>query len=214
MGSAYTRREIVADAVVHIIGTVAGIAGGLVLLATANGGGPVLTFSVAAYTLALIAMLSFSALYNLALGSPRRALYRRLDRTAIFIMIAGSYTPFALVKIGGALGLGLFVTVWLGAAFDSYIELWHPRRWERQTFVLYLALGWCIVLAAGPLLDVLAAPALALLLGGGLIYTAGAMIYLWQRLPYHNAIWHALVLVAAGCHYAAIYRYVALPAVA
>jgi len=119
-------------------------------------------------------------------------------------MIAGSYTPFLLVRIGGGWGWGMLAFVWPVAILGVCVALAAPRRFERAQLAGYLLLGWSIVVARGPLSDHLAPAAIQLLIAGGLFYTLGVPVYLLRRLGYHNAIWHALVLIGAGCHYAAV----------
>jgi hemolysin III len=163
-----------------------------------------LVLGVGLYGFGLLAMLGCSALYSLAKPSARKENLRRLDRAAIFTMIAGSYTPFFLMRIGGGWGWGMLLFVWLVAAFGVAVALGAPRRFERVQLAAYLLLGWSIVVASGPLVAQVAPAAIMLLIAGGLLYSLGVPFYLWRRLSYHNAIWHGLVLAAAGCHYAAV----------
>lgn len=205
----YSRGERIADRCIHLVGMGFGVAALAVLATAAVGGGGILTgFSLLLYGCALLAMLTCSALYNLAPPSPRKERLRRFDHAAIFTMIAGTYTPLVLVRMRGAWGLLLFV--WAVAAVGVVLKLRYPRRFERLSIGLYLLLGWSIVVAADPLSAALPRPAIVLLAAGGLLYTGGVVFHLWERLPYHNAVWHGFVLAAAGCHFAAILRYVAL----
>ena len=112
---------------------------------------------------------------------------------AIYLLIAGTYTPFALVALGDRAGLGLLGTVWMVALAGSALAWLRPRQFERTGIVLYLALGWIGL----PLLD-------RLIAAGGMLYTAGVGFHLWHRLPGHNAVWHGFVLAAAACHYFAV----------
>lgn len=207
----YSLPERVADGVVHVTGVIASITGIAVLMAYAVARLDALGIvSLVAYALGLAAMIGFSAAYHMTPQPTWKERLRRLDHSAIFVMIAGSYTPFALVKIGGAWGYTLFGIVWGAAALGVTLKLCFPRRLERVSIALYLAQGWTVVAAIGPLSDAVALHVMVLLGVGGVLYTAGVAFHLWQRLPYHNAIWHLFVLAAAVCHYAAVLDSVAL----
>jgi hemolysin III len=134
-----------------------------------------------------------------------RGYFRRLDHTAIFVMIAGSYTPFTLLKIGGIFGYALLFAVWGIAILGIILKLlFPPHRFERLTIALYLLQGWAIVVAFDPLLDSISARAITLLVLGGCLYTVGVVFHLWKKLKFHNTVWHGFVLVAAVCHFGAI----------
>ena len=149
-------------------------------------------------------MLGCSALYNLASDRPRKALWRRLDHAAIFVMIAGTYTPFAVVAIGGAWGTGLLVFVWTVAAAGVVLKLLDPGRFETLSIAAYLSLGWTIIVAIDHLIAAVSLRAFVLLAAAGFLYSAGVLFYRWHRLPYQRAIWHGFVLTAAACQYFAI----------
>jgi len=202
----YTMHERVADGCIHAIGIAASLIALTVLLVIGVKSQMTLwVVSLAIYGLALVAMFSCSAGYNLIMHPPKlKEVFRRLDHAAIFLMIAGTYTPFVLIKMNNAWGLGLLAVVWTIAAIGILIKLITPRFLEGVSVGLYLVQGWAIVAAWHPL--VTAVPAwVAILLGvGGLLYTVGVVFHLWERLPYQNAIWHGFVLSAASCHYAAV----------
>jgi hemolysin III len=160
--------------------------------------------ALAVYGVGLMAMLVASTLYNRCPPGPRRAFLRRVDHAAIFVMIAGTYTPFTLLAIGGTLGHGLLVFVWLVALLGIALKLLALDHFDAFAIGAYLALGWVGVLAAGPLIDHLTTRALVLLVTGGVVYSVGVLVYRWRSLPFHRALWHLFVLVAAGCHYVAI----------
>ncbi len=201
----YSTAERQADACVHLLGVLGSLVGAATMMAYALGALQGLALvSVAVYSAGLVTVLSSSAAYNLVSEPGLKAVLRRLDHSAIFVMIAGTYTPFVLVKMGGAWGLGLFVLVWAVAAVGVALKLLLPARFERIAVLLYLTQGWAVLPAVGPLIDAVSAPALGLLFSGGLFYTGGVGFHLWERLPFHNVIWHALVLAGAACHYAAV----------
>jgi hemolysin III len=199
-------RERVADGCIHAVGIAASLVALAVLLVIGVKAQMTLwVVSLAIYGLALVAMFSCSAGYNLIMHPPKlKEVFRRLDHAAIFLMIAGTYTPFVLIKMNNAWGLGLLAVVWTIALIGILIKLVVPRFLEGVTVGLYLVQGWAIVAAWHPL--VTAVPAwVAIMLGiGGLLYTIGVVFHLWERLPYQNAIWHGFVLTAASCHYAAV----------
>lgn len=197
-------RELIADRVVHVVGIGLGIAAAAVLvLVTAIAGGPGDLVPILIYTFGLLAMLGCSAAYNVFRTSMRRDWLRRFDHAAIFAMIAGTYTPFT-TRLSGDWAAGLTAAIWTVAAAGITLKLWQPRRIETISIGLYLILGWIGLTAAGPFLAALDGRTLALLALGGIVYTAGVVFHLWQRLPYQNAIWHGFVLVAASIHYVAV----------
>ncbi|HYZ33650.1 MAG TPA: hemolysin III family protein [Crenalkalicoccus sp.] len=168
--------------------------------------GPGPAIALGLYAAGLLAMLGCSALYNLAGEARRRALLRRLDHSAIFGMIAGTYTPVAGIGIGGVWGWGLLGAVWTGAAGGAALKLLAPARFERASILAYLALGWAGVVALDPLRAALPVRDLLLLAGGGALYSLGVLLHLATRLRYHNVLWHAFVVAAAACHYVVILR--------
>jgi len=201
-----SRRERAADACVHVVGVLAGGAGVVVLLVAAwsTGSGRALA-SASAYAIGLVAMFGCSAAYNLSPPSPRRDWLRRLDHAAIFVMIAGTYTPFTTLAPGGS-AIGWTAGVWAAALAGVYGKLALPYRFHRGAVVLYLAMGWVFVAGFEPLTQALDPLTFDLLLAGGLLYSIGVVFHLWEALPFHKAVWHGLVLAAAVCHYIAVLR--------
>jgi hemolysin III len=193
------------DAMVHVAGLICGLAACITLAIVALPvEDPTVLLSLAIYGAALLAMLGCSALYNIAADGRRKALWRRLDHAAIFVMIAGTYTPFAGIAIGGAWGTGLLVFVWTVAAAGVVLKLLDPGRFETLSIAAYLSLGWTILVAIDHLITAVSLRALVLLAAGGILYSAGVLFYRWHRLPYQRAIWHGFVLAAAACQYFAI----------
>lgn len=209
----YSPAERMADAAVHAAGLALGLAGCAGLAAAALSrpdAGLRLLAGLGPYAAGLMAMLACSALYNLAGEGPAKRLFRRLDHAAIFAAIAGTYTPFALVAIGGAWGAWLLGFVWAVAAGGIAVELLGLRRPDWLMTAAYLLLGWSIVVALGPLSAAVSPQGLALLVAGGVLYSVGVAFHLWRSLPFQNAVWHGFVLAAAACHYAAVLREVAV----
>ncbi len=201
----YSRGEFLADAWLHIVGVTAAGAGAVVLLAIALSQNSLrLGVALTVYALGLAATFAFSAAYNLVQRPQLKAVLRRLDHSAIFVMIAGTYTPFALVSLGGSYGYGLLAFVWAVAAFGVALKLFLPHRFENIAVLFYLAQGWAVLTAINPLIEALPSTAMVLLLAGGVIYTGGVAFHMWEKLRYHNVIWHSCVLAAACCHYAAV----------
>jgi hemolysin III len=201
----YTMRERVADGCIHVIGVTASLVALTVLLIVGVETQATLWIvSLAIYGLALVAMFSCSAGYNLVVRPKLKEVMRRLDHAAIFLMIAGTYTPFILIKMNNAWGLSLLAVVWIMAAIGIAIKLFAPRFLEGLLTALYLVQGWAVIAAWEPLMSAMPGRVLTLLMVGGVLYTIGVVFHLWERLPYQNAIWHGFVLSAASCHYAAV----------
>lgn len=202
---AYTREERRADCLVHVVGLIAaGIAvPALIVLAVFwESEGSVLA-AAAIYGASMIAMFAASALYHL-LPAPRwKGVLRRLDHAAIYVKIAGTYTPFAVIAAGER-AAAILGGVWGAAAVGVALKVLAPGRFEILTLGLYLALGWAVLVIGMPMLEALGTEALILIVTGGLLYTLGVVFHLWDSLPYQNAIWHALVLAASGVFYAAV----------
>jgi hemolysin III len=202
----YTNAERAADRAIHFVGVPLGVIAGVVLLiAAALHGGATLTATIAIYVIGLIGMLVASAAYQLTPSSLKKERLRRVDRAMIFVMIAGTYTPFAANVLFGRGGIWLCVTLWTLAAVGIYITLKYPRQFERAMMGLYLAMGWMLVVLLHYAFTLLLPVSLALLLAGGIAYTVGAVINSIPRLKFHNPIWHGLILIAASCQYEAIW---------
>jgi hemolysin III len=206
----YTAGERLADAVVHAVGVAASIAAAAVLLVLAFGEPPASVASLVIYAAALVAVFGFSAAYHLVDPGRLKAVLRRCDHATIYVKIAATYTPFALVKIGSATGAVLLGSVWLAAALGAALKLFWPGQLVRASYALYLAQGWAGVMALNSLAAAVSGRVLVLLAIGGALYTIGVVFHLWHKLPYHNAIWHALVLIASGVHFAAVIDALAL----
>jgi hemolysin III len=201
----YSVRERGADLCVHAIGVTASlVALAVLLIAGVESQATLWTVSLAIYGLALVATFGFSAGYNLAVRPKLKSVLRRLDHAAIFLMIAGTYTPFILIKMNNGWGLGLLAVVWVIAAIGIAIKLFAPRHLDGISTALYLVQGWAIIAAWQPLLSAVSGQVLTLLMIGGALYTIGVVFHLWQKLPFQNAIWHGFVLAAASVHYAAV----------
>lgn len=201
----YDRAEIIADGIVHGIGIALGLAGAIVLLAIAfHALHSAEIGSIVIYVVGLLSMLGLSAAYNLWPESPRKWLLRRFDHSAIYLLIAATYTPFLFQMKSGAVAISLLAVVWLTAAAGIALKLWWPGRFDRLSIALYLVLGWSGVLAYEPVAEALRPLTLWLIAIGGALYSVGILFHVWQRLRFQNAIWHGFVLTAAGVHYTAV----------
>jgi hemolysin III len=193
------------DAVVHFVGVFFGLIGAIVLMLSSIGGLPFRDIAgLGVYSLGLIGMFTASASYHLVRRPSRKEWFRRVDHAVIFVMIAGSYTPFAL-KIGGETGTLILAAVWGIALLGVAVKLFFPRKLEKISVLIYLAQGWCIVFALDRLVAAVPSSGVDLLVIGGCIYSAGVIFHLLTRLPFHNAIWHLFVLGGASLQYASIY---------
>lgn len=201
----YTLTERSADRVVHIVGVIAAMLAVPVLITltgAANGDGDLIA-AVSVYGATLIAMLSISAAYNMTERPRAKEILRRLDHGVIYLKIAGTYTPFAVV-VGGAVGVWLLAGVWAVAALGFALKLFLPRRFELFALLLYLALGWTVMFLGSEVFPALTTATIVLIAVGGGLYTLGVLFHLWSRLPYQNAIWHGFVLAASFVFYAAV----------
>lgn len=207
----YTRAEWLSDTVVHVTGlSFVLMAVPVLIVLTAFHRGDLLSMTgVSVYGGALFAMIFCSALYNVSerfpWGATREWLFKRLDHSAIYLKIAGTYTPFTLLSGQGA---WLTFTLWTAALTGVGLKLISPYRFRVLGLALYLGMGWAGVVAGQALLAALPWPVLGLMALGGGLYTFGVLFYLWDRLPYHNTIWHAFVLVASLAFYAAVLTFV------
>lgn len=208
-GRDYDRAEVTLDALVHGVGLVLGIVGTAVLIAFTLRSPAVGDLPVAiVYTTGLLAMLGFSAAYNLWPVSRIKWLLRRFDHSAIYLLIAATYTPFIAQMKNGLLATTLLAGVWTVAAVGIVLKLALPGRFDRFSIVLYLALSWSGV-AMYEVIAALPASTLWLLGAGGLLYSFGVVFHLWESLRFQNAIWHVFVVLAAVCHYTAVIGYLA-----
>jgi hemolysin III len=201
----YDRVELIADGIVHAIGVSLGLAGAIaIVIVAANSAHTADMPSIVIYTIGLLSMLGFSAAYNTWPISHAKWVLRRFDHSAIYVMIAGTYTPFIGQMKDDFVSIGLLIGVWLTAVVGVTLKLLLPGRFDRLAVVLYLILGWSGALVYEPVAVALPSLSIWLLAAGGALYSAGVVFHGWQSLRFQNAIWHSFVLVAACCHYSAI----------
>ncbi len=193
-----------ADLVVHIVGLTLALVGGIVLLVFAVRAGSISrVVGVSIYGAGVLAMLAFSTAYNFA-KAQYRPLLRRLDHAGIFLMIAGSYTPFTIHNLTGAWAWGMTIAVWSIAAIGALGKLFLPKVGRKLWVAVYLALGWLVVIALKPMIDHVYWVALLLLVAGGVLYSTGVVFYVNKRLKFSRAIWHGHVVAAAAAHWTAV----------
>lgn len=204
----YSAGEEIASSLIHGLGIVLSIVGLALLVAVAARGGDARhLISVCVYGATLILLYTASTLYHGIPHAGAKPVLRLLDHAAIFLLIAGTYTPFALISLHGPWGWSLFGVIWTLAVAGIALELRHQRSRVLMA-VLYVAMGWVGLVAIRPLVASLDAGGLWLLFGGGVAYTLGVPFYLWKRLPYNHALWHAFVLVGSVLQFFAVLFYV------
>jgi hemolysin III len=201
----YTVRERIADGIVHAVGVSGSLAATIIVIAVSVPTLPAHSAaSLVVYGIAMVAMFSFSAAYHLIPVPHWKGGLKRLDQAAIFLKIAGTYTPFAVVSLGGLWGYGLLGAVWSVALTGAIAKLFRRNGLGAFTIATYLALGWAGLAVIQPLAASVPFAAMVLIALGGVLYSIGVIFHLWNSLPYQNAIWHLFVLVAAACHFAAV----------
>lgn len=198
-----------ASSVIHGIGILLSIVGLAVLVVhTAGSGTASDVLASAVYGLSLILLYTASTLYHAIRAEQARRVLRTLDHIAIFLLIAGTYTPFTLIALRGTWGWSLFGIVWSLALLGSALELGLLKRYRRFAVLLYIAMGWVGIIAFRPLLMHLQTGGMVLLLAGGAAYTLGVPFYLWRKLPYHHSVWHFFVLAGSVLQFLAVFFYV------
>jgi hemolysin III len=201
----YDRAEIIADGIVHAIGVFSGLIAVTVLIVLAAvfaSAYSVVTVSV--YAAGLLAMLGCSAAYNLWPVSQRKWVLRRFDHSAIYVLIAATYTPIFAQLQDRVFAMSLLAGVWAVAAAGIAIKLFFPGRFDRLSVGLYLAMGWSGIIAYDAGLSSLPKLAVWFIFAGGVLYSFGVIFHAWQRLRFQNVIWHCFVLLGAACHYMAV----------
>lgn len=165
-------------------------------------------FGLIVYGLSMILLFASSAVYHFSVDEKKRQWYKKLDHTAIYYLIAGTYTPFLAIAIPTTKAHYLLIALWIIAAIGTLFKLIFIHRFEKISLIAYLVMGWLAVLVMDDMQRFLKPEALKLLIIGGLAYTIGALFYALKRVRYTHAIWHIFVLIGAGSHFLAIYLYV------
>jgi hemolysin III len=202
----YDRAELIADGIVHTIGIVLGLAGAvaLLVLAAQRADNAAEFAAIAIYAAGILAVLGTSAAYNMWPISRTKWLLRRFDHACIYVLIAGTYTPFITQLKNGLVATLLFAGVWATALLGAGLKLTLPGRLDRLSIAIYLLLGFSGLLAYDTVAASVSPTTLGLMLTGGLVYTAGVPFHLWSGLRFQNAVWHVFVLVATCVFYSAV----------
>lgn len=208
----YTFGEEIANSVTHGIGAALSIAAIIALLACCRQNSDiwrVLGFSI--YGISLFALYMASTLYHAVTGDRLKKLFRMLDHSTIFLLIAGTYTPVLLIAMRGAWGWSLFVLIWTMAVAGLIYELFFIDRYKWISLSIYAVMGWLAIIAIKPMMAMLPEGLLQWIIMGGLLYTGGIIFYIWRKLPYHHAIWHLFVLGGSTFHFVGMLLHLAPP---
>jgi hemolysin III len=198
-------REEIANVVTHGVGALLAIGGGAVLITMAAvhaGAREVVSASV--FTATLVLLYIASTLYHAATEPRAKARLKVLDHCAIFLLIAGTYTPFTIAAIRGGWGWSLFGVIWGMAVAGIVFKIFFTGRFRVLSTAMYVGMGWLVLVALVPLVEALSPVGLAWLIAGGALYTLGTLFYHRESIPYSHAIWHGFVLAGSGCHFAAV----------
>src|SRR6202023_1812972 len=201
----YDRAELIADGVVHGIGVFCGLVAATVLVVlTAIYATPLEVAVVSGYVVGLLTMLVLSATYNLWPVSRAKWVLRRFDHSAIYVLIAATYTPFIMQMKTSVFAIAVLIGVWCVAIVGIVIKLVLPGRFDRLSVGLFLAMGWSGFMLYDAVVAALPSMALWLVFAGGALYSLGVIFHAWQRLRFQNVIWHCFVLFGGACHYTAV----------
>ncbi len=205
----YSLGEEIAHSITHGVGVLLSIAA-LVILVTLSAlrGNAWHVVSSVVFGATLIFLYTASTLYHSITHPRAKKILRVLDHSAIFLLIAGTYTPFTLVTLRGGWGWTLFVVVWGLALVGIVYKITASNRFRLLSVLLYLGMGWLVLVAIEPMVATMPVPGLILLLAGGLCYTLGVIFFVWRQLPYSHAVWHVFVLAGSICHFFAVLLYV------
>lgn len=198
-------RNEIANVVTHGVGVLLSVGAGAALIALAAvQSGIREIISVAIFSVSLVLLYSASTLYHAARHPGTRARLKVLDHCAIFILIAGTYTPFTIAAIRGGWGWSLFGVIWGMALVGIVFKLFFTGRFKALSTAIYIGMGWLVVIALVPLAQAVSAAGLAWLVAGGVLYTTGTLFYHRESIPYSHAIWHGFVLAGSSCHFVAV----------
>lgn len=202
-------KEETLNAITHGVGTFLAIIGLAVLAVAAyhsNSIWHLISFFI--YGVSLVLLYLASTLYHSFSNEKLKGIFKIIDHAAIYLLIAGTYTPFALVTLGGQLGWNVFATVWAIAAVGIVFQIFFVKRFKVFSTICYILMGWLAIFVIEPLAAALPVAGLYWLIGGGLFYTVGSVFYLYRRIPYNHAVWHLFVLAGSVSHFIAILFYV------
>ena len=205
----YSISEEIANSITHGIGILLAIVAFETLTAFASIYGNIWhIISVSVYGVTLILLYTASTLYHSIQNPSTKNIFQALDHSSIYILIAGTYTPFMLVNLRGPWGWSLFAMIWCLAFFGAVVQFGKTMRWRGVSLISYVVMGWAIIVAIKPLIASVALGGIILLLIGGLSYTSGILFYRWDKLKFHHAVWHIFVLAGSILHFFAVLFYV------
>jgi hemolysin III len=207
MSKAYSKAEEIANSTSHGVGVALGIAGLVLMLIVSQGEGVKIASSIV-YGLSIILLFLASTLYHSVTKESHRKLMKTFDHCAIYLLIAGTYTPFMLISLGDNGGWMYFTIIWSIAVAGVLFKIFLGHKYPKASLISYLAMGWFVVVMGESMMANVSTDGLVLLLAGGLCYTVGAIFYAWKKLAFNHAIWHGFVLGGAVCHFLSIYWYV------
>ena len=212
MQQRYPRMEELASSVTHGVGVVLSLAGltALVIYASRYGSAKHIVGS-AVFGATLVFLYTSSTLYHSARSARLKHILRVIDHSCIYLLIAGTYTPFTLVTLEGPVGWSLFCIAWGLAAAGIVFQIFFVHRFKLVATLVYIGMGWLVIFAIKPLINAMPVGGLILVTAGGLAYTLGAVFYLLKGMPFNHAVWHLFVLAGSTFHYLAVMRYVVPP---
>lgn len=200
-------REELWNAITHGIGLLLSIPTCIVLILHAIHTGTVVQIvSFSIFGASLILLFLMSTLLH-SMPENVKKIFSIFDHSSIYVLIAGTYTPFLLIALDGTLGLVLLIVIWTLAVFGILFKCFFIHRFEKLSLILYISMGWLILFAIKPLYEYIHFEGFMVLLAGGLLYTIGALFYAWRKLPYNHAIWHIFVILGSGCMVYCVYSY-------
>ncbi len=205
----FSKREEIAHAITHGLGALLSIAALVLLITFASvHRDPLLITSVTIFGSTMLLMYISSTLVHSLPKGKGKSVFLIIDHASIYFFIAGTYTPLLLLTIEGTIGWTLFGIVWGLALLGTFFKIFFVEKFIMLSTIFYILMGWLIVVAWGPLTDSLHQTGLALLIAGGIVYTVGAVFYVWKRIPYHHVIWHIFVIVGSALHFFVVLFYV------
>ena len=211
--SEYSMAEEIANAVTHGIGALLSVAAlTLMVMVALNSEDPTRLISAYVYGISLVVLFCVSTMYHSIPGSRTKNILQLIDHMAIYLLIAGTYTPVLLISMKGAWGYSLLGIIWCMALFGIVFKIIYRMKHPRISLFTYIAMSWCILVASSELFAKVPPGALWLLLIGGIIYTLGTIFYTMDNIPYNHAVWHIFVLGGSAFHFFAVYLYIITPA--
>ncbi|SIQ60248.1 PAQR family membrane homeostasis protein TrhA [Solilutibacter tolerans] len=208
--SAYSPREERANVLTHGIGAGVALVAGLTMLTLSigRGGDPWQWASAIVFSISMLMLYLASTAYHRAVDPVRRARLKIVDHCAIYVLIAGTYTPFTLTVLRDTVGWTLFIAIWSLAAIGIIFKLFFTGRFKLVSTLIYIAMGWLVMLYAKPVYQALSGWTFGWLLAGGIAYTLGTVFYMQRRMPYAHAVWHCFVVIGTVCHFISVWSLV------